>query len=76
MPPLQLAGNLDCGFGKPDLKIERIVAQSGGVSEASLPLLLRGRLSPGDTITVQFDQVPFQHPWVTHLKFPNMMSLS
>ena len=53
----QRSGNLDCGFGEPDLRIERIIAQSGGDSEAELPEVLRGRLSKGDRILIQFDQV-------------------
>ena len=56
---LQLAGNLNCGFGSADLQIERIVARSGGTPDEQLPVQLQGRPSPGDVVSIQFDQVTF-----------------
>jgi len=52
----KIVGNLNCGFGPPDLQIERIVASSGGLTEGQLPAAQRGRPSPADIISIQFNQ--------------------
>lgn len=52
----QVIGDIACGFGDPDLRVERLVARPGGIGEDRLPPSQKGRPSVGDILSIQFNQ--------------------